>query len=103
MQITLNGKRIYPPQREAWLFRSTVIRETDGAIVYTEYPANEQGKPDKDNPTLVVEIDKDLVERLVGLLVESQPKETPESLRKRAEILEASQRVDEISKAQGLH
>ena len=99
MQITVNGKPVYP-QRKPGMFAAGFHKERDGSLIYVEYPVNDKGRPDKAHPMLVAEIGKDQVEQLEAILARRQPKETPQSLRARAEVLEALQKLDEIRKTQ---
>ena len=88
MKIWLDGKQVRPQRKPGW-FAAGFHREHGGSITYAEYPVDAKGRPDKDHPTLVVEISKDTVEELEAILAKNQPKETPQSLRARAEVLEA--------------
>lgn len=95
----MNGNQVHPQRNPGW-FATQFHAERDGSLVYMEYPVDNMGRPDKDHPALVVKIGKDTVERLAITLARNQPEETPRSLRVRAEVLEALEKLDEIRAAQ---
>ena len=104
MRITIDGKRVWPPleQKHPWSF-SKFVREPDGGLLYLEFPADANGKPDEGHPNIVVEIDKEQTERLALKLRldETRAGKTSKEKRVRRELLATLNKLDQIRKEQG--
>jgi len=95
MKILIHGKKVWPPPDPTGLHLYTFEKGEDGSVVYTELPSDGKGGADRKHPTVVLEIDRKEVQRLLHLLSLDKSPDDPKA---RAVIEGAMRGLERIRK-----